>query len=134
MSPQEIVTYGAGIMALVIVFGMVLRRNKSEQSVDDRAFRQLDDARELIKELQAQNSALIKSHLEITTTHGTQMLAAIEDAKQDTHRAVADLQRQLDDTKKLLADCQGQHDDCRRDVEQLRDFVMSAMSHDKKPQ
>ena len=132
MSPQEIVTYGAGIMALVIVFGMVLRRNKSEQSVDDRAFRQLDDARELIRELQSQNSALIKSHIEITTTHGTQMLAAIEDAKQDTHRAVADLQRQLDDTKKMLADCQGQHDDSRRDVEQLRDFVMSAMNQDKK--
>lgn len=132
MSPQEIVTYGAGIMALVIVFGMVLRRNKSEQSVDDRAFRQLDDARELIRELQSQNSALIKSHIEITTTHGTQMLAAIEDAKQDTHRAVADLQRQLDDTKKMLSDCQGQHDDCRRDVEQLREFVMSAMNQDKK--
>lgn len=131
MSPQEIVTYGAGIMALVIVFGMVLRRNKSEQSVDDRAFRQLDDARELIKELQSQNSALIKSHIEITTTHGTQMLAAIEDAKQDSARAVADLQRQLDDAKRLLDECQGQHDDCRRDVEQLRQFVMEAMG-DKK--
>lgn len=131
MSPQEIVTYGAGIIALVIVFGMVLRRNKSDQSIDDRVIKQLDERDETIKELRQQNNALIKSNIDLATMHGSQMLSAIEDAKEDASRAIADLQRQLDEAKRMLEDCQGQHDDCRRDVEQLRLFVMEAMGTKK---
>lgn len=132
MSPQEIVTYGAGIIALVIVFGMVLRRNKSDQSIDDRVIKQLDERDETIKELRQQNNNLIQANIELSTSHGQQIIAAIEDAKADAQRAVADLQRQLDDTKRLLADCQDHHADCRRDVEQLRLFVMEALGPKKK--
>ena len=136
--------HGAGLIALVGIgyacyrlFNVYLRKQENNASGEQTLLAQLHEQIKVLgvlnREWAGRYDEMVQKSMTLAQTHGQQMLEAIERVRSEHETAVTNLQRQLDEAKRLLDDCQDQHDDCRRDVAQLREFVMEAMG-DKKPQ
>lgn len=123
MTPEQVVTAGAGVVALVYVFRIVWQGYKGQKSVDDRVVRMLDEYRESNADLNARNRELSDRNHSLTK----EMIRLAQDHNEKVAIAIKDIQTRLADAHRKLNECEKQHEDCRRDVDQLRAFVMESM-------
>lgn len=118
-SPQDVVTYGGGVIALFIVLYLFYTRSSKDGSLDDRVMRQLDDRDHTIKSLNERNRELndrmaqmTEKLIDLSTSHGGKLMDAIADARKENHEAVVRLHGIVEETKRDLAVCKIQHEDC----------------------
>lgn len=144
MTPQEIVTYGAGVIALAIFFGIYAWRAKKDGSLDDRVMKYLDDKDDVIRQMQKYhnereedlsmrtrevNDRLYKvmgDAIQLATTHGAQIMAAVETVRRDSHDTAQRLHMRLEQTNEILRstqikleDCEASHAECKSRMDRV---------------
>lgn len=123
MTPNDIATFGAGIAALVILGGYVrgkleIDRLKSQRNLDGETTlsqalqKQLDD-------LYERNKMLTDKALNLATTHGEEVMRAVENVRTSTHESIVRLWAELETAQKELKACQMRHEECDKKVEAL---------------
>lgn len=140
MTPQELATYGAGIVALSVVFSIFWNRSKKDLSIDDRVIRQLDERDETIRELKERESKMLdrnreindrlydvmKESMALATTHGQQIMAAVADVRKENHETAQRLHVRLEHTNAALdaarvqlEDCEASHAECKARMDRV---------------
>lgn len=123
MSPQEIVTYGAGIIALFIIFGVFVSRQKGDESLDTRQQRAIDDRDETIRELHQRNREISDRYHEAMTGHSAQILATIEGMRKEQYASMRVVHEKLAAAERDLAHCMAKHEECDHNVGELRALI-----------
>jgi hypothetical protein len=123
MSPQEIVTYGAGIIALFIIFGVFVSRQKGDESLDKRQQRAIDDRDETIKELHARNREISDRYHEAMQGHSAQILATVEGMRKEQYASMRVVHEKLAHTQRELEHCMAKHEECDKNVGDLRALI-----------
>lgn len=134
MTPQDIATYSAGVVALFVVFAIFWRKSQSDKSIDDRVIRQLDERDQTIRELNTRNDELtdrltqvMKDSIDLARTHGQQIMDAIDEVKQEHAKALTRVYMKLDETERKLMQCEESHAQCSKDMEELKRFVIETV-------
>ena len=123
MSPQDIVTYGAGIMALVIIFGIFWARHQGEETLSKQQQKAIDDRDATIKELHQRNREISDRYHDSVQGHSSQILATVESMRREHGTAIATVSRELSEAKADLAHCMAKHEECDKNVSDLRELI-----------
>lgn len=130
MGPQEIVTYGAGVIALVIIFGVFWARHKREDNLDERQQRAIDDRDETIRELNKRNQDLSDRYHKAVESHSSQVLETINTMRREqfnsmriVHEKLTTTNVKLEKAEQELAACMAKHEECDRNVGELRALI-----------
>ncbi len=130
MNPQEITTFGAGVMALALVLwflkGVLNAYTKrlengaqGEGTLAQALQSQLNDLYERNKQLTDRYDAAMQKSLSLSITHGQEMMAAVNDVRREYHEGMIRVHTILDETKRDLQLCQVRHEECDERVAAL---------------
>lgn len=132
MTPNEIASYGAGIVALSILFRLYWRKASSDKSIDDRIIRQLDERDETIRDLHQRNRELtdryhsaITQSLALAAQHATQTMAAVNDVRREHQEAMVDIRAKLATAQAAAEQAQQDHAACTERVVALERIMGS---------
>ena len=130
MGPQEIVTYGAGVIALVIIFGVFWSRHKRGDDLDERQQRAIDDRDETIRELNKRNQDLSDRYHKAVESHSNQVLETINTMRREQFNSMRVVHVKLDQAERELAACMAKHEECDRNVGELRALISKHISNE----
>ncbi len=134
MNPNEVVTYGAGICALALIFWFMrgwleVQRQKSEKNLAGEVTllqalqTQMNSLYERNKELTDRYHSAMQDALKLATTHGEEVMRAVENVRRETHDAVVRVHTKLEQTQEDLKACQLRHEECDEKVEMLEQRI-----------
>lgn len=130
MSAQEIATYGGGVIALGVVLWFVramlevyVERQKStasgEVSLSLQLQRQIEDLHARNTELNDRYHSAMQDALKLATTHGQELMRAVNEVRREHHEAMVRVHAKLEHTQAELEDCRRRHDECDNRVAAL---------------
>ncbi len=93
-TPQDVLTYGGGAVALTMVLYIFFLRSTADsdksRSVDDRVLRQLDERDETIRALNVRNKELndrqyemMQQSIALATVHGSKIMEAVDAVRRE---------------------------------------------------
>ncbi len=130
MTPQDVVTYGAGVMALILVFwflrGVLNAYNKKlDKNVDGEVTlgqalqAQLTASYERNKLLTDRYDEAMQKALSLSIAHGQEMMTAVNDVRREYHDGMVRVHGILEQTQQDLKVCQTRHEECDERVAHL---------------
>lgn len=129
-TPQDIVTFGAGLFALYLVFRFLqgaldayrkkLENNVGgEMSLAQALQAQLTASYERNKLLTDRYDEAMQKALSLSISHGQEMMTAVNDVRREYHDGMVRVHGILEETKRDLQVCQARHEECDQRVAHL---------------
>ena len=130
MTPNEVVTYGAGVMALALIFWFLRgvldayakrlsNTTDGEGTLVQSLQAQLTSSYERNKVLSDRYDEAMQKALSLSIAHGQEMMAAVNQVRTEYHDGMVRVPGILEETRRDLQVCQARHEECDQRVAHL---------------
>lgn len=134
MTPEQIVTFGAGAVALALILWFVrgilnltIRKQESnaagEETLNRRLQKQIDDLNSRNFILTDRMHEIMRDSITLATTHGSKLMESVQQVRLETHDSITRLHKKVEITQSALDECKEQHKDCAQRLETLEQKV-----------
>ncbi len=135
MTPEQISTYGAGLLALVLLFwflrgtlGNVLRKQNAnangEESLNQQLHMQIADLYQRNKELTDRYHASMQDAVKLATTHGETIMKTVLEVRREHHESMQRVHTKMEITERKLDACEERDMRCQARLDALEEQMV----------